>query len=335
MLDLRAYGYQGHADAPSGTIPARITEVRREWYKAVCECGEVAAKLKGSFFHGAEDRNAYPAVGDFVLLRHNASGQSTIVKVLPRRTKFSRADFSGHAAGYVKTVLEQVVAANFDYVFILSSLNQDFNVNRIARYLTQAKQSGGLPVVILSKADACEDWTAQVEAVRAMAGDVDVIPLSSHTRLGLERLDAYLLPGKTLVFLGMSGVGKSSLLNALAGQEIMAVREIREDDGRGRHTTTHRQLIRLPSGAMIIDTPGMRELGLWDADEGVHAAFADVEDLVARCRFSDCHHKTEPGCAVLAALADGRLSAKQWESYLAQKREIEFVNRKAKTKKKR
>lgn len=170
--------------------------------------------------------------------------------------------------------------------------------------------------------------------IHEIARDVDVIPLSSHTGLGLDRLAAYLKPGKTIVFLGMSGVGKSSLLNALAGRQLMDVREVRERDSRGRHTTTHRQLIKLPSGAMVIDTPGMRELGLWDADKGISESFSDVEMLFSKCRFSDCSHKTEPGCAVLKALDDGSLPRKRWEGYLSQKREASFVERKSRLHKK-
>jgi len=257
------------------------------------------------------------------LLQYNANGNSFIAALLPRHSKFSRADFSGHTAGYVKTILEQVAATNFDYVFILSSLNWDFKINRVLRYLTQSRQSGGQPVVILTKADLVEDFTVLLTEAQKAAPDV---PVHAVSGFGLDALVDYLQPGKTVVFLGMSGVGKSSLLNALMNQEVMTVKAIREDDSRGRHTTTHRQLFMLPSGAMVIDTPGMRELGLFDADEGISVGFTDVEDLFAQCRFNDCRHKTEPGCAVLAALADGSLSSEHWERYLAQKRENKFVD---------
>jgi ribosome biogenesis GTPase len=245
----------------------------------------------------------------------------------------------------VKTILEQVVAANFDYVFIMSSLNGDFNVNRFVRYLTQARQSGGQPVILLSKADLlgvagclrkpliqptnaflADDFTELVADVRRAAANVPIHVISAHTGYGLETLGDYLRPGKTAVFLGMSGVGKSSLLNTLMEREVMEVKTIREDDSRGRHTTTHRQLFMLPSGAMVIDTPGMRELGFFDADDGIGAEYADVEALISQCRFSDCLHKSEPGCAIHMALTNGSLAQDRWERYTAQKREKKFTD---------
>lgn len=329
MIDLKQYGYSETEKPPIGLIPGRVTELQREQYTVITEHGEVTAVLKGSFYHSAEARDDFPCVGDFVLLQYAENGASRIAKLLPRRSKFSRADFSGHAAGYVKTILEQVVATNFDYVFILSSLNWDFNVSRIMRYLTQARQSGGQPVVILTKADLIEDSDIYLAEVRQTAPDIPVHAISSHSGLGLDALDEYLQPGKTIVFLGMSGVGKSSLLNALMKEEVMTVKAIRQDDSRGRHTTTHRQLFMLPSGAMVIDTPGMRELGLFNANEGISAGFADIEELITQCRFGDCRYKTEPGCAVLAAISDGTLPNERWEQYLAQRRENKFVDDKS------
>ena len=329
MIDLKQYGYIEAATIPDSLIPGRVTELRREQYTVMTERGEVTAVLKGSFSHKAAMREDYPSVGDFVVLQYNENGASRIVRLLPRRSKFSRADFSGHAAGYVKTILEQVVATNIDYVFVLSSLNWDFNINRIMRYLTQARQSGGQSVVILTKADLVEDFDTPLTEAQQAAPDVPVHAVSAHTGFGLDGLGEYLQPGKTVVFLGMSGVGKSSLLNALMHQEVMAVKSIREDDSRGRHTTTHRQLFMLPSGAMVIDTPGMRELGLFGGDEGVSTGFTEVEELFGQCRFSDCHHATEPGCAVLAALTDGSLPRAHWERYLAQKQESRFVEDKS------
>jgi ribosome biogenesis GTPase len=213
------------------------------------------------------------------------------------------------------------VAANFDYVFIMQSLNLDFNPKRLERYLTLAWQSGATPVILLTKADLVEDYWDYLTQVERVAPGVNAHVVSAHTGYGLLRLNAYLQPGKTVVFLGSSGVGKSSLVNALAGQEIMAVSEIREDDSKGRHTTTHRQLIRLQSGVMIIDTPGMRELGMWEVSEGLSDAFSDVESFLGRCRFSDCKHEREPGCAIRAAIETGELDISRWESYRKLKEE--------------
>jgi ribosome biogenesis GTPase len=330
-FDLKLYGFTGEITVgDDNLVPGRVVELRRERYTCVSAYGEIPAVLKGGFVHRAKASEDFPTVGDFVLFKYNENGSSPIVRLLPRISKFSRSDFGGHIAGYAKNAREQVVAANFDYVFIVSSLNRDFNLNRIARYLTAAWQSGGFPVVVLTKADLCVDgYDAQVAAARELAGAAPVIPVSSYSGFGLSALESYLAPAKTAVLLGSSGVGKSSLLNALAGEELMAVKGIREDDSRGRHTTTHRQLATLPSGAFVIDTPGMRELGLWDAGEGIAEAFPDVEALFSRCRFSDCGHRTEPGCAVLAALEDGSLSRETWERYQAQKRESAFTEDKA------
>jgi ribosome biogenesis GTPase len=304
-----------------------VVRDRRDLYTVICEYGEIPAILKGSFYYAVKSREELPAVGDFVVIKYNPLGNSAIAGVLPRRSKFSRPDFLGHEAGYAKNIEEQIVAANFDYVFILCSLNDDFNLNRISRFLTASWQSGGLPVVLLTKADLTADRSGAVRAVRTIARDAPVIPVSSRTGIGLDELGPFLEPARTAVFLGSSGVGKSSLLNRLAGETIMEVKDIREDDSKGRHTTTYRQLCRLPSGALVIDTPGMRELGLWDAGDAVRAAFAGVEELILRCRFSDCTHTAEPGCAVLAALEDKSLSPEQWREYRKQQREAAFVER--------
>jgi ribosome biogenesis GTPase len=191
----------------------------------------------------------------------------------------------------------------------------------LERYLTLAWQSGATPVILLTKADLVEDYWPYLTQVERVATGVNTHVVSAHTGHGLQRLNAYLQPGKTLVFLGSSGVGKSSLVNALAGKEVMAVSEIREYDSRGRHTTTHRQLLLLPTGAMVIDTPGMRELGMWDAGEGIADAFADVEKFLGKCRFSDCKHEKEPGCAIRAAIEAGELDFQRWESYQKLKEE--------------
>lgn len=328
MIDLKQYGYIENEIPACGLIPARVVEHHRNNYIVLCQKGEAKAVLKGSFIHDARVRDDLPCVGDYVFIKHNENGPSLIEKLLPRRTKFSRADFLGSGIGHIKADREQIVAANFDYVFIISSLNQDFNVARIVRYLTQAWQSGGQPVVILTKADLAEDLEAFISQVENAAPGVPVHGVSSHTGFGIEQLEEYLRPQKTTVLLGMSGVGKSSLLNVLMGEDVMAVKAIREADSRGRHTTTHRQLFMLPSGGMVIDTPGMRELGLYGAEEAVSFNFSYIEELFALCRFSNCRHEADPGCAVDKAIEEGKLTREQWERYIAQIKEVRFVEEK-------
>lgn len=330
MIDLKEYGWNSdyEEDIKEGLIPARIVEVHRELYKAVCEQGEINAKLKGTFYKEIKYDCDMPVVGDFVYLQYNQYGDSLISKLCRRKSKFSRTDFSGHAVGYVKTIKEQVVAANFDYVFIIVSLNQDFNINRIERYIGAAIQSGAEPVILLTKADLNSDYKNYVEELKLQYTDIDVTAVSSVTGFGLESLEKYFNKRKTLVFLGSSGVGKSSLVNAVAGQNIMNVNSIREDDSKGRHTTTHRQLIMLDK-TMIIDTPGMRELGMWNAEEGIKSTFADIEDLINECKFSDCSHKSEPGCAVKHALNTGILDEKRWKRYLQLSAENTFGKQKS------
>ena len=318
MLDLKQYGY-----THSGSTPdlARVTAVHRERYELICGEGPLFGKLKTSVYYGRVPK-PFPTVGDFVRFQPVEGGDCQILGTLPRKSAFTRRDPD-------PVLGEQVVAANFDYVFIMTSLNQDFNINRIERYLTLAWQSGAMPVVILTKADLTGDTNTRVQAVQTAAQGVDVIPVSVVSGAGLERLDRYLQPGKTIVFLGMSGVGKSSLLNTLMQQEVMAVSAIREDDGRGRHTTTHRQLLRLPSGAMVIDTPGMRGLGLWDAEAGLSETFSDIEALLGNCRFSDCRHEREPGCAIREAINNGTLSPTRWENFQTLQQEAAYTQSKA------
>jgi len=329
MIDLSRYGYKEMKTPPDGLIPGRVVEFRRNQYTVITQFGEVSAVLKGAFVYDAVVRSDLPCVGDFILLQYNESGVSLITELLPRSSKFSRSDYSGHGYAHIKANREQVVATNFDYVFIVTSLNRDFRINRILRYLTQTRASGGTPVVILTKSDLCDDFSIQVSEVQEAAPGVAVYAVSSHTGFGLDKLSEYIAPGKTVVFLGMSGVGKSSLLNALANEDIMTVKETRNVDvSKGAHTTTHRQLVLLPCGAMVIDTPGMRELGLIDAEESISEGFSDIEELFAMCRFSDCRHQTEPGCAVQAAISDGTLSTKRLRQYQAQKREDGYLDKK-------
>ena len=304
-MNLNEYGHVPNTDDLPG-IPARITAVHKQRYEVVCCHGITYARLKSGVYYAGDA--LFPTVGDYVMLQYIPDGDSQILATLPRRTFFSRRE-----PGPVP--YEQAVAANFDYVFIMQSLNLDFNPRRLERYLTLAWQSGATPVILLTKADLTEDYWEYLTAVERVAAGVDVHVVSAHTGQGLQRLNAYLQPGNTVVFLGSSGVGKSSLVNALAGEEIMAVSGIREDDSKGRHTTTHRQLVRLHSGGLIIDTPGMRELGMWEVSQGLTDAFADVEAFLGKCRFSDCRHDTEPGCAIKAAISSGQLDIARWDSY--------------------
>jgi len=304
-LNINDYGYIPAAEKLPG-IPARVTAQHKERYEIVCQYGLTHARLKAGNYYAGEE--LFPTVGDFVMVHYVDNGDSQILATLPRRTFFSRRE-----PGPIPK--DQAVAANFDYVFIMQSLNMDFNPKRLERYLTLAWQSGAVPVILLTKADLVEDYWDYLTQVERVAAGVNTHVVSARTGYGLNRLNAYLQLGKTVVFLGSSGVGKSSLVNALAGEEIMTVSAIREDDSKGRHTTTHRQLIRLQSGVMVIDTPGMRELGMWDISEGLGDAFSDVEQYFGKCRFSDCTHQREPGCAVRAAIAAGELDADRWESY--------------------
>lgn len=304
-MNINDYGYVPNTKNLPG-IPARVTAVHKERYEIVCEYGLTYGRLKTKEYY--LDTQDFPTTGDFVMIDYIPNGDSRILATLPRRTFFSRRE-----PGPVPR--DQAVAANFDYVFLMQSLNMDFNPKRLERYLTLAWQSGATPVILLTKADLVEDYWDHLTQVERVAAGVSTHVVSARTGYGLERLNAYLQPGKTVVFLGSSGVGKSSLVNALAGEALMSVSAIREADSKGRHTTTHRQLIRLKSGVMIIDTPGMRELGMWDISEGLGDAFADVESFIGKCRFSDCRHETEPGCAIKAAIATGELDVSRWESY--------------------
>lgn len=295
-------------------IPARVTAVHKERYQIVCAHGEAYARLKTREYY--VDGESFPTTGDFVMIDYVPNGDSRILSTLPRRTYFSRRDPD-------KGRGEQAVAANFDYVFLMQSLNMDFNPKRLERYLTLTWQSGAAPVVVLTKADLAEEYSGYLAEVERVAAGVDIHIVSARTGFGMEGLRKYLVPGKTIVFLGSSGVGKSSLVNALAGEEVMAAGEIRENDSKGRHTTTHRQLLRLDSGVMIIDTPGMRELGMWGVDGGLEEAFADVEQYLGKCRFRDCCHDREPGCAIRQAIDAGELDVSRWESYQKLKAEAQ------------
>ncbi len=305
-VSLAALGWEEVRDqgfAPyvaSGLEPARVAAEHRGGYVVRTATDTLWAEVSGRFRFAALGLTDFPAVGDWVAVDPRpAEGAATIHVVLARRSAFIR-----RAPG--RGVDEQVLAANIDAALVVMSLNRDFNLRRLERYLATAWESGAEPAVVLSKADTCQDVPARVAEVRGVAPGVRVEAVSALTGTGLASLGELLAAGRTLALLGSSGVGKSTLINALAGQELLDVGEVREDDDRGRHTTTHRQLVQLPGGALIIDTPGLRELGLVD-EGGLGQTFAQVDDLAGQCRFSDCSHGSEPGCAVQAAIAVGEL----------------------------
>ncbi|QHQ62997.1 ribosome small subunit-dependent GTPase A [Anaerocolumna sedimenticola] len=334
MINLTDYGYNDiyerqitEEEKGAGLQPARVLSVQKETYQLISSAGENNAKLKGSIFYQDSKYQTYPAVGDFVLIKPNPIGDDVIYRVLERRTSFSRLNPT--LRNNVTSASEQIVAANFDYVFIMASLNYDFNVRRIERYLTTAWQSGGSPVILLTKADLCEDYSDMVAEIESVAPGMEIHVISTYTGLGMDALNKYMKPAATLVFLGSSGIGKSSLVNALAGEELMKVNIIREDDSKGHHTTTYRQLFKLNNGVLIIDTPGMRELGIWAADEGIGETFSDIEELASQCKFNDCSHTREPGCAIKAALEDGTLTQERFKSYIKLRKEAQHSANKA------
>jgi ribosome biogenesis GTPase len=303
--------------AAAGLVPARVVVQQRGLWRLVSETGELTAQISGRFARDAVS-GGYPVVGDWVAASLTDGGaQATIHHVLPRRTAFTRKA-AGPAGG------EQVVAANIDVAFLTASLNADLNLRRLERYLAATWQSGAEPVIVLTKADLAANLAEFTDEVETIAFGTPVWAVSALTGEGLEALNTYLSPGRTVAVVGSSGVGKSTLVNALAGQEVMSTGVIRESDDRGRHTTSHRELFLLPGGGLILDTPGMRELGLWDAEEGVGAAFGDLEALAAKCRFGDCGHTNEPGCAVRAARASGALDEGRWRGWLKLQRELAF-----------
>lgn len=294
----------------------RVILVQKDRYLVRSADEALYCVLAGSLRYQDE----FPVVGDYVKVIPNPYGDSLIRAILPRKTIFCRPDRGGHADGFVKTMRVQPLVANIDYVFIITSLNNDFSVNRIARYAAMATAGGAIPVAVLTKADACPDVEALEAQAAALSESIKVVPVSAYTGFGMEKLKTYIKPGATIALLGSSGAGKSTLVNSLAGRDILRVGAIREKDSKGRHTTTQRQLVEI-NGVSFIDTPGLRELGMIDAVEGIADTFSDISELIGQCKFSNCSHQTEPGCAIRRALEDGTLSRERWEMYVRLEKE--------------
>jgi len=312
-LFLQAFG---NLSRP-GYAPGRIIRVDRELFIVGAEQAEIQARLSGKL--RAEDSPTnHPVVGDWVAWSGDNGGTNLIHALLPRKSVLVRKQPGSR-------IRQQAIAANVDTAFLVMGLDQNFNVRRMERMLTMTYESGAVPVIVLTKADLAFDPGAQAQSVESVAPGVSVLVVSSHSGQGLDQLEACLSANSTVVFLGSSGVGKSTLINRLFGSEIVATAEVRASDGRGRHTTTHRQMFRHPSGALLIDNPGIRELQLWCSEDALQNSFEDIDEMATGCRFRDCSHTTEPHCAVLAAVNDGTLEPQRLESFQKLRRELRYL----------
>ena len=298
--------FQKHA--AQGLTLARVVLSQRDQYRLITNAEELDAEPSGALWYRTPNRAGMPVVGDWVAAREVGGGQAIVDAVLPRRTCFSR-----RAAGSREE--EQPIAANIDRVFLVCGLDGDFNLRRLERYLTLTVESGAAPVVVLNKADICVELPARIAEARTIARDAPVVTCAAEQSTGLDGLVEFMGPGCTVALLGSSGVGKSTIVNRLLGETRFRTNEVRESDSRGRHTTTHRELVPLPQGGALIDTPGMRELQLWAGHQSVDQTFDEIAAIAAQCRYGDCAHAGEPGCAVAAAIAEGAIGADRWESY--------------------
>jgi ribosome biogenesis GTPase len=320
-----------------GQAPARVGQVHKQRYVVHDGTDEHDAVIAGRLHTTIRFREDYPVVGDWVVIQPpQIDGPAVIQSVLPRASAFTRvAPTSGGAKSRSEQAELQVLAANIDVCFLVSGLDLDFNPSKIERFVTLAWESGASPVVVLNKADLCENVPSAILAAESVSPGLPVLSVSAQTGDGVDELAGHVGPGQTAVFLGSSGVGKSSLINRLFGDDRLRVQEIRAQDGRGRHTTTHRELFLLPSGGLVIDTPGLREVRLSGDVETLEASFADVEALAASCRFSDCGHDSEPGCAVREAIKSGELTSSRYQGYLKQLRELAHLERRDNRKERR
>ncbi|WP_203641605.1 ribosome small subunit-dependent GTPase A [Levilactobacillus andaensis] len=319
-IDLTQYGCTEQLEQLAAADPAfelaRVTEQHRETYQVMSEIGPLPAGIIGKLRHELTVATDFPTVGDWVLIKIAPDRQLALIqRVLPRHSVLERAAVGKTGAG-------QLIAANVDTIFICMSLNANFNAHRVERYLTMAWDSGAVPVVVLTKADLCADVAAKLEKLADVTMGVDVITCSAQTGAGVDALKAYMTGNRTVSFIGSSGVGKSTLINGLLGSDVLVTKAIRGDDDKGRHTTTSRELLRLPTGGVVIDTPGMRELQVQGGD--LAKAFADITTLASQCKFRNCTHQTEPGCAVQAAIATGELDASRLASYRKLQLELSY-----------
>ena len=299
-----------------GFIPGRITQIQRKNCIALTELGEIKVKISGKFRFANSEKEAFPVVGDWVAIKKDPKDVMGVIQtVLPRKSKFSRK-VSG------KAIEEQIIAANVDIVWIVSSMDNDFNIQRIERYITLVSESGAKPVIILNKSDLCKDIDKKIEEVRKISQSVPIHTLSAELNQGLDILRQYMIKGKTIALLGSSGVGKSTIINKLLCIDRQKVGPVRKSDGKGKHITTYREMIMLPNGGMIMDNPGMKEIQLWYKGDNSNA-FEDIEELSHSCKFKNCGHESEPGCAVKDALAKGTLDVRRYEHYLKLRKEIE------------
>ena len=328
VTDLTTFGWNEFFEASfksyadNGYACGRVALEHKNFFRVYTQYGDVLAEISGKLRHEAVNRSDLPAVGDWVVIRSRPEGGRAIIHaVLPRRTCFARKIAGSRTE-------EQIVGANIDTVFLLTSLNQDFSLRRIERYLLIAWESRANPIIILSKSDLCDRVADSITDVQAVARGVPIHAISVVTGDGLQDVAQYFRRGQTVALLGSSGVGKSTLINHLTGVNHLRVQTVRASDDRGRHTTTHRELVLLPGGGLVLDTPGMRELQLWDGDESLELVFDDIEALAGRCFFSDCHHQDEPRCAVREALVAGTIDSGRYQSYEKLQKELNYLARK-------